>query len=472
MPVIPQSAKLLQNFQYLYDFLAICQQASIANNHSQIASISLEIDPVDPLAVLQKIGTHQPHFFCEQRSSDRSIVMIGSAVSKEISGADRFSQTQEFIQLWSTRLIPFSPSHLPENNPYFFCNFTFGDRSSADQPTSPSARVYLPEWQIIRQSNRFSITTNVIVHSHSNLELAIDKIRQQLQTICSIPDRIPSLFTTIQLPFQHQTDQTETFTETVKTALDHIRAGILNKVVLAHAIDVVFPLPIQSVQALYRLRQTYPECYVFSISNGQEQTFIGASPERLLSVSDRLLTTDALAGSAPRGATPEADQALIDRLLNSPKEQHEHRVVVDFITQQLMQLGLTPQWASQPQLLQLSNIQHLHTPIQAVLPASLHPLTVLAQLHPTPAVAGMPRDVACEYIQCHEPFERSLYAAPLGWIDTQGNAEFIVGIRSALIVGQHARLYGGAGIVAGSNPERELAEVKLKLQALLQALQG
>jgi menaquinone-specific isochorismate synthase len=82
----------------------------------------------------------------------------------------------------------------------------------------------------------------------------------------------------------------------------------------------------------------------------------------------------------------------------------------------------------------------------------------------------MPRDRACDYIQQYESFERSLYAAPLGWIDTQGNAEFVVGIRSALITGNHARLYGGAGIVAGSDPDRELAEVQLKLQALLQAL--
>jgi menaquinone-specific isochorismate synthase len=104
------------------------------------------------------------------------------------------------------------------------------------------------------------------------------------------------------------------------------------------------------------------------------------------------------------------------------------------------------------------------------MPTALSPLHLLAHLHPTPAVAGISRDAACDYIWQQEPFERSLYAAPLGWIDSEGNAEFVVGIRSALLNGPQARLYAGAGIVRGSDPDRELAEIQLKLRALLQTL--
>jgi menaquinone-specific isochorismate synthase len=143
--------------------------------------------------------------------------------------------------------------------------------------------------------------------------------------------------------------------------------------------------------------------------------------------------------------------------------------VLNFITQRLCQLGLLPQILA-PRLRQLSNIQHLWTPISAVVPANIHPLKIVAQLHPTPAVAGAARDVACAEIRRYENFERGLYAAPLGWIDAKGNCEFIVGIRSALIDGDRARLYAGAGIVAGSDPDKEFAEVQLKLQALLKAL--
>lgn len=160
---------------------------------------------------------------------------------------------------------------------------------------------------------------------------------------------------------------------------------------------------------------------------------------------------------------------LANTLLSSHKEIHEHQVVADFITDRLLHLGLKPQ--SFPlRLLQLSNIQHLHTPIRATVPNSIHLLDIVAELHPTPAVAGLPREIACEAIQHWEPFERSLYAAPIGWVNHKGDGEFIVGIRSALIDGCQARLFAGAGIVAGSDPEKELSEVQLKLQALLAAL--
>jgi menaquinone-specific isochorismate synthase len=112
----------------------------------------------------------------------------------------------------------------------------------------------------------------------------------------------------------------------------------------------------------------------------------------------------------------------------------------------------------------------LQTPIEADLPGRLHPLDILAQLHPTPAVAGLPRTTVSQLIRQLETFERSLYAAPIGWLDSQNNCEFVVGIRSALLEDNRARLFAGAGIVAGSQPERELAEVMLKQQTLLSAL--
>ena len=264
--------------------------------------------------------------------------------------------------------------------------------------------------------------------------------------------------------------ETQNFKTGVQKALALIQHQQLNKIVLAHAIEATAPKAFQVMESLNNLRQLHPDCYVFSVSNGQGQTFIGASPERLLGIRDRELSTDALAGSAPRGNTTSQDAQLAQALLNSPKEQHEHQVVIDFVSQSLSRLGLMPRYAPQPGLLQLANIQHLWTPVQATLSNGIHPLQILAALHPTPAVAGVPRDLACEQIRRCETFERALYAAPLGWIDHQENSEFIVGIRSALIEGRRARLYAGAGIVAGSDPERELAEIRLKLQALLAAL--
>jgi menaquinone-specific isochorismate synthase len=220
---------------------------------------------------------------------------------------------------------------------------------------------------------------------------------------------------------------------------------------------------------LHNLRTLYPDCYIFSLSNGSDQYFLGASPERLVSLQKQLLSTDALAGTAPRGKTTREDAQLANRLLTSPKEMHEHQVVIDFLTRKLTQLGLSPE-PFPLRLRQLSNLQHLHTPIRALVPAQVHLLDIVAALHPTPAVAGMPREVTCAEIDRLEPFARSLYAGPIGWVNYQGDGEFAVGIRSALVAGCLARLFAGAGIVQGSDPERELAEVQLKLQALMAAL--
>ena len=232
---------------------------------------------------------------------------------------------------------------------------------------------------------------------------------------------------------------------------------------------MISPRPFHLVNCLDNLRQRHPDCYTFSLGNGRGDHFIGASPERLLTVHQGQLITDALAGSAPRGENAIEDALLANKLLASEKEQREHRAVSDFINQKLRQIGLNPQ-NSPSRLLKLSNIQHLWTPIHAKLKPSIHPLEIVAQLHPTPAVAGVPTEIALAQIRHYETFDRSLYAAPLGWIDCQNNSEFIVGIRSALIEGDRARLYAGAGIVAGSDPEKELAEIQLKFQALLKAL--
>jgi menaquinone-specific isochorismate synthase len=187
-------------------------------------------------------------------------------------------------------------------------------------------------------------------------------------------------------------------------------------------------------------------------------------------VEHGILLTEALAGSAPRGRTASEDAALADALVCDEKELREHRHVVASIDRRLAPLGLRLVHASRPGLKRLVNVQHLHTPVSAALPAGVRLLDVLARLHPTPAVGGSPREAACAPIRGLEGFPRGLYGGPLGWIDHRGGGEFLVGIRSALIDGAHARVYAGSGIVAGSEPDREFAETELKFKALFESL--
>jgi len=480
MTVTPDCDRRFHSPKDLYQFLLTCQRVSIASNHPQIISFSLEIDPIDPLKVLHQIArTDQFSFYFEKQAigNDRlsqtsgiAIAAIGVACQLKVNGSNRFEAAKAFIQSTLAHTMLAGNCHLPLAGPHFFGGFTFFEHSSSDTPSFLPATLVLPKWQISYQKGRSTVVLNLQIDRDRNLDLIAEQVWHQLQTIRSIKaDCLYPTFTHRELLRRQDVRSTSHFKTMVQSALQSIQTHALHKVVLAHAVDIISPLPFAPIASLHHLRQIYPDCYIFAINNGRGQQFIGASPERLISLRDRHLITDALAGSAPRGKTTCEDAHLASNLLSSVKETHEHQVVTAFIIQQLRYLGLTPR-VSPLRLLQLSNIQHLQTPIHATLPSDLHLLDVVATLHPTPAVAGMPRAIACEHIQRYEGFERSLYAAPLGWIDHQGNGEFAVGIRSALIDGCHARLYAGAGIVAGSDPDRELVEVQLKLQALLAAL--
>ena len=470
MTVTSSSANLFQDRRSLHEFLASCRTIAVDKEHAQVVSLSLEIPKIDPLAALSLLQQPEhPYFYWEKQSQGTAIAATEPLLHLQVDGSQRFTQAQHFICTSLVDTVSSGALHLPFAGPHFFCSFTFFDHTRRETRLFPAASVFLPRWQVACDQDQSVLVANAVVDAETSLEQLSRDIWQRWQLLqtprrCPAPRSQPIRFTYPLLA------DSAAFTTAVTETLVDIQAQRLQKLVLAHTLDVKTPQPLDLCHALGTLRDRYSECYVFAVSNGQGQNFIGASPERLIELRDRNLVTDALAGSAPRGHSHQDDQVLGNQLLGSKKDGHEHRVVLDFIRDSLWELGITPQVASLPHLLQLPNIQHLRTLITAEVPEHLHLLEILAALHPTPAVAGMPRDVAQEQIHRRETFERHLYAAPLGWIDHQGNGEFTVGIRSALINGFQARLYAGAGIVAGSDPQRELAEIQLKLHTLLDAL--
>ncbi|MEZ6186234.1 MAG: isochorismate synthase [Planctomycetota bacterium] len=199
------------------------------------------------------------------------------------------------------------------------------------------------------------------------------------------------------------------------------------------------------------------------------QAFVGRTPERLVAVRGERLETVALAGTAPRDPDPARDRALGAELLASPKIQDEHQAVVAGIRQGLQAAGLDPAPAPAPRLKLLAEAQHVETPLSA--PRAGRGLWALvAALHPTPALAGLPQDVAQPWLEAHEPWGRGWFGAPLGWVDRQGDGAAWVAIRGALLQRGEAWAYAGAGVVAGSDPAAEWDETELKLTPLTQAL--
>ncbi|HLO50851.1 MAG TPA: isochorismate synthase [Kamptonema sp.] len=480
MPVIPYRTNLFQDCKELHQFLLDCQQALSKKDPTKIVSISLRIAAVDPLAVLQAIAEpDRRHFYFEKKdlgtanhiANGFAIAAIDSAINLTLEGTQRFARAQDFIQSCLANTIAVGTPHIPFGGPHFFCSFTFFDENNAANSYFPPATIFLPRWQISRQKDSCILVVNTVIDIDINIKVLSEQIWNQINKISS------SKYKSLIIPGngavylkQINMNNTSKFETSVQSVLKLINSKYFSKIVLSHAIDVFSKAEFNLINSLDNLRLIYPGCYIFSTSNGKGQNFIGASPERLISIHNHELVTDALAGSAPRGKTASKDADLANGLLCSEKDLREHRAVIDFIIERLSNLGITHHISPQPHLLQLSNIQHLWTPIKAEVSAEIHLLKILAELHPTPAVAGVPRDIALEQIRLYETLDRSLYAAPLGWVDHRGNGEFAVGIRSAFIDGDRARLYAGAGIVAGSEPDKELAEIKLKLQALLNAL--
>jgi isochorismate synthase len=261
----------------------------------------------------------------------------------------------------------------------------------------------------------------------------------------------------------------------VSGALDAIAANALEKVIVARSERWLPNSTPDAVDLLESLAVAYPNGFRFCVQPAGGPAFVGASPERLVKVEDRIVHADALAGTAARASDPEEDDDLGSALFASPKERREHQAVVGYLHDQLQPMVPRIEAAAEPRLLKLAHVQHLHTPFRGRLSdddAGKGVLELASRVHPTPAVAGVPTAQALDWLQENEDLDRGWYAGGVGTVAPRGEGEFCVAIRSALLVPGEVRLYAGAGIVEGSVPARERAETEQKLRGLLEALAG
>jgi isochorismate synthase len=254
----------------------------------------------------------------------------------------------------------------------------------------------------------------------------------------------------------------------VRRALDEIRSGKLDKLVLTRRITMLTSRPLRPGAVLAWLGDRYNDCTLFSFRES-DMALVGVSPERLLSIRDGAVLADALAGSAPRLTPPEEDRIAGEMLLKEIKAQHEHAVVVDDIIGALRPDCVSVSACQAPSLLKLPTVQHLWSQVHGQLREGVRPLALISRLHPTPAVGGMPREQALTWLQDHGETRWGWYTGGVGWLDGNG-AEVSVVLRCGLLNGATADLFAGAGIVAGSVPETELDETRWKLDALREAL--
>lgn len=406
---------------------------------------------------------------------------VGAAICLTADGPDRFASIRDAATTLFEHVDHEGP---PATRPRLVGGFSFDaaeDRPRDDDTWAafPSAMFVLPRLQLTAEDGRTWLSATAVGEAvtsrfvESQLEEAIDALQASTDAADESGatgdgtdrgnERPPGVRRTVIEPGR------EEWTADVERAVEHIAAGTLRKIVLATSMDVELEAPVDLPSTLDRLRRTYPECYRFLVQPTDDAAFLGPPPERLVKLTDGEVRTEALAGSIPRGDTPEADDARAQSLRDDTKRQHEQQLVVDAIREELSAFGEVTE--HEQTVRRLATIQHLRTPITVSLSEPVHVLSLVEALHPTPAVGGLPREPALDAIRETEAFDRGWYAAPVGWIDADGDGEFTVAIRSGVVDGASATLFAGNGIVADSDPEEEWAEIEPKFRSLLEELQ-
>jgi menaquinone-specific isochorismate synthase len=450
---------------------------------SVLASFTRPIERYDPVHVFTaaRLAGLGECFFWERPVEQNALVGAGAATTIETRGIMRFTAS---ASAWRallhdavvTSAHPTAAS--ASSGPILFGGFTFDPLSPRTQLWAgfPDGLLILPQILLSYSADQVALTINTLIRASDDIEQRARAIEAGVGQLQAAVERTPTI------------RQEETYSEfsineirppsewmaKVANMVDMIQHGAFEKVVLAREIQVMLkdaPGAFDVSTTLQRLRKSYPTAYVFALQRGG-RFFVGATPERLVQAQNGQIQTMALAGSARRGETAEEDVRIGAELLQSGKNNSEHAIVVAMMREALKNHCTQVYVSTVPQLLKLKNVQHLKTPITGELVPGRCILDILADLHPTPAVGGFPRQAALEAIHDTEKLDRGWYAAPLGWIGASGHGEFAVALRSGLIDGSKARLFAGCGIVADSDPQAEFAESCLKFQVMLRALGG
>ncbi|OFX27051.1 MAG: hypothetical protein A2Z07_05915, partial [Armatimonadetes bacterium RBG_16_67_12] len=449
-----------------------------------IAWTSVGISSPDPVELFGRgMAAKADPMLWERPADGRSLVGIGRAWEFTAEGPDRFEQARDAWQRvlagaigdgeTSSEARGASGQASGTAGPVLMGGFSF----SPGGPGTPAwsgfaaASLVLPRVAVSTEGSEGCATLSVVVHpAAADLDEAECGVGESLVMLRGLLGGagIPREEMAWQIIARDESTPAAAWKSLVARAAETVRRRDLTKVVVARSLKVS-GAGFDPMRTLCRLRADYRTCTIFAIAR-DGRCFLGATPERLVRVRGRDVSAMALAGSAPRGRTDDEDRRLGESLLTSAKDRVEHAVVVEMLREALDGACSSVTVAGAPSLLQVYNVQHLYTPIAARLRDDTTILDLVGRLHPTPAVGGVPRQAALEWIHRHEGLDRGWYAGPIGWLDHRGDGEFAVAIRSALLSGREALLYAGCGIVADSDPDAEYEESRLKLRPLLAAL--
>jgi isochorismate synthase len=459
--------------------LALAVRRARRSGGAVLATITVRVaDELDPAAVVCASRRPGEHWFVFEQPdrAHAAVAGLGEAISLQAGGPERFQRVAERWRALAAAAVA-DPSEEPAGGgPVAVGGFAFAPDGGAAphwqgfEPASLTvAQVTLTRLQR-RGESVVRLTLAALARPDDVPEELLAHLQQRLGELHASP--LPLLDPAPTGRFQVSSAMPpEHYEHAVARAAELIRAGELEKIVLAREVQVHAPAPYDPAALFSVLREEFPSCFVFCVGHG-DATLIAASPELLVRREGHRVSTLALAGSTRRSADPAVDAHLGEQLLRNESYREEHAIVARRIERTLRPHAVWVTAAPEPELVTIANIQHLATPIRAQLTAPLDALELAGLMHPTPAVGGEPRDAAAALIPALEGLDRGWYSGPVGWTDATGDGEFCVALRCALLRGNLARCYAGNGLVRDSDPARELAETEVKLQALLPLLAG
>jgi isochorismate synthase len=438
-----------------------------------LAAISVRLpSAVDPAGVvIASRRGDEPWFVMEQPDRQESaLASLGCVLALDAAGPDRFGSVARRWRALVTDAAVDPPAGPRGSGPVAVGGFAFADRggSAPHWAGFAPASLQVPEVSLARRAGEVWMTLTALVGADDEPAELLIRLSQRAESLRDRglplldPDPVRRHRVVGAMPPEH-------YVGAVTRAVERIRAGLLEKLVLAREVQVHASSAHDAAAVHGILREAFPSCYVFCVGRG-DSAFIAASPELLIRRDGLRAGTLALAGSTRRSADPAVDDHLGEQLLRSEKDRGEQQIVTQRIVRALRPHSVWVTAADEPEVVRMANIQHLATPIRAQLASPVAAVELAGLLHPTPAVGGEPLAVAAPMIPELEGLDRGWYAGPVGWTDAHEDGEFCVALRSALLTGTVARCYAGVGVVADSDPVAELAETEIKLQALLPVL--
>lgn len=406
-------------------------------------------------------------FYWQNREKTLTLVGLGHAhVIANNASHDRFDEVEKEWKQLTKHIVKEE-----ELQPILFGGFTFDPKNEVVGEWSgfPQSFFAVATYQLVIRHDKAYVSIHLISDRESAQEFeALRQERDHLIHAAQVKE-----VKTYEKPIMtaYEEPHKEAYLQSIDEVTSLIKAKEAEKVVIARSLALQFEKTILSPQILSHVVNEQPESYLFGLEQ-ENLLFFGASPERLVKVENGQAFSSCVAGSIKRGKTAEEDRVLGDSLLNDDKNRGEHHYVVEMISQTFEKNCTAVKVPKQPKLLKIRDIQHLYTPVEGQLNKDATILQLVKHLHPTPALGGVPRNDALAIIRQFEPMNRGMYAAPIGWLDADGNGEFAVAIRSATLIDDQAYLYAGGGIVADSEAQSEYEETLVKFRPMLRALGG